>query len=382
MTARPDPPPNSARSALPAFVIGYSDSSFTNPHEVVLPDEPEDRRGRFTHMGAMFWGFETRRHRGHVVHPERAAIRFDHGAEHVLHIGLQAPARVDAIAISTRWFTGNQVRAVSVDLRLEDDWTTVLERVPLGPDAEHVLPVPATAARECRIRCHQEGGIARVNLFGTPLPAEPAPLDLLADARISHCTNAHYGRPEQAVAGARREQHMVGWESARTGFGEQAVFTLAAPACIDVLQVDTYLHRLNAPLTCHMFGLPSDGDDAPGDAGLEAALLHAPRWRLHFDDGHRVAPEDFQGYMLDARYLQEPVADPQRFDVRLALPERSPWRALVPFAPLGPDRLHRFPVDDRDTKFGHLLFLFYPNGGIHGLRVHGRRGGQPRPASS
>lgn len=181
---------------------------------------------------------------------------------------------------------------------------------------------------------------------------------------------------------------MVGWESARTGFGEQAVFTLAAPARIDVLQVDTYLHRLNAPLTCHLFGLPAEAiaaDAAGTEDALEAALLDAPRWQLHFDDGHRVAPGDFQRYMLDARYLQEPVADPQRFDVQLALPERSPWRPLVPFAALAPDRLHRFPVDDRDTAFAHLLFLFYPNGGIHGLQVHGRRGGQggqPRPASS
>ena len=366
---------NADRQALPAYVIRYSDSSFTNPHEVVRPDEPEDRRGRFTHMGAMFWGFETRRHRGHAVQTERATIRFDHDAEHLLHIGLVSPARVDEIRISTRWFTGNQVRAVSVDLRDRDDgdWITVLSRVPLDPDAEHVLPVPATVARECRVRCHQEGGIARVNLFGTSLPAAPPPVDLLADARISHTSNAHYGRPEQAVSGARREHHMVGWESARTGFGEQALFTLTHPARIHTLQVDTYLHRLNAPLTCHLFGLPeADAGGAPEDDALTAALQRAPRWQLRFDDGHRVMPEDFRSYMLEARYLQEPVADPRRFDVGLAQGENSPWRPLVPFAPLTPDTLHRFPVDDRSTPFRCLLFLFYPNGGIHGLQVHGR----------
>ena len=51
---------------LDAFLISYSDSSFTNPHEVVRPDEPEECTGNFTHMGAKYWGFETARHRATV----------------------------------------------------------------------------------------------------------------------------------------------------------------------------------------------------------------------------------------------------------------------------------------------------------------------------
>ena len=37
-----------------------------------------------------------------------------------------------------------------------------------------------------------------------------------------------------------------------------AVFHLRSPATIEELIVDTYLHRLNAPLSCHLFGLPAD----------------------------------------------------------------------------------------------------------------------------
>ncbi|MGK0343855.1 MAG: allantoicase, partial [Candidatus Azotimanducaceae bacterium] len=47
---------------LAAFLINYTDSSFTNPHEVVLPDEPQECTGNFTHMGAKYWGFESERH--------------------------------------------------------------------------------------------------------------------------------------------------------------------------------------------------------------------------------------------------------------------------------------------------------------------------------
>lgn len=353
---------------LPCFVIGYTDSSFTNPHEVVRPDEPPDCRGQFTHMGARFWGFETGRHRGHRVDATRGVVRFDHDAHHVLHIGLQAPATVEEVRISTRWFTGNQVRAVSVDLRHEGPWTTVLERAPLDPDAEHAFPILATAASECRLRCHQEGGIARVNLFGAPLPGHADPANLLDGAAISHTSNAHYGRPEQAVAGHRAEDHMIGWESARTGFGEQALFTLPAPARIGTLIVDTYLHRLNPPLTAHLFGLPPGID-------TEAAMAAAPRWRVTFDDGHAVLPDGFRDWMLGARYLDEPTATPERFSVDLATAEDSPWIALVPFAPLAPDTWHRLPIRDVDTPVDRLLLRFYPNGGIHGLRVYGARPG-------
>lgn len=354
-----------SRTPLPCFVITYTDSSFTNPHEVVRADEPPDCRGQFTHMGAKFWGFETDRHRGHRVDTRRASVRFDHEAHHVLHIGLQAAASVDAITVSTRWFTGNQVRAISIDLRLDGDWVTVLERAPLAPDADHEFPIPATDARECRLRCYQEGGISRVNLFGTTLPDQQAPANLLEAATISHTSNAHYGRPEQAVAGHRAEDHMVGWESARTGFGEQALFTLARPARIDRLIVDTYMHRLNPPLTAHLFGLPPGIDP-------DVAMTRSPRWRIRFDDGHTVVPDDFRDYMLEARYLQEPTASPTTFDVDLHAPGDSPWLALVPFAELRPDSWHPLASADTDTEVAHLLLRFYPNGGIHGLAVHGR----------
>ncbi|MEE4300266.1 MAG: hypothetical protein V2J24_12560, partial [Pseudomonadales bacterium] len=132
---------------LPSFLVRYTDSGFTDPHEVARPDPPEDRRGQFTHMGARFWGFETARHRGHEVVGE--AIRFDDDAHHELVLRLHAPATVTAIAVATTFFTGNQVRAIAVDLREEDGpWREVSARTPLEPDREHAFELPATHAIE------------------------------------------------------------------------------------------------------------------------------------------------------------------------------------------------------------------------------------------
>jgi allantoicase len=139
---------------LPAFLIGYSDSDFTNPHEAMLPDEPRDCRGDFTHMGAKYWGFESRRHRATTVLADKQALLYDHGAHDWLLIGLKRRAEVSVIRISTKWYTGNQVRSVSVFLK--DDVTgkkkRVLSRQPLKPDSEHEFGIAVCGDRmPCRM---------------------------------------------------------------------------------------------------------------------------------------------------------------------------------------------------------------------------------------
>jgi allantoicase len=342
------------QSPLPAYLISYSDSSFTNPHEVVLPEEPKDCRGRFTHMGAMYWGYETPRHKATTVLND--SLAYDHDAHNWLLIGLKDRAEIDRLTISTKWYTGNQVWAVSVYLR--DDVTgqdkQVLDRAPLAPDREHEFKILPTFATECLVECYYEGGIARVNLFGT---AEKSPVrrNLLEGAEISHVSNVHYGDPARAVAGNRNENHMFGWESARTGFGEQALFHLKSAAEIGEIVVDTYLHRLNPPLTCHVFGISGFSEED---------MKSAPRWKIVTRRGKDIIPDNFQHYMLEQKYLPE-----RDFRIKLHLPDNSPWKPLLPFAPLRPDTYHRFRELEKAGSVTHVFYMHYPNGGVHGLKV-------------
>ena len=166
--------PTAKRSAaLPAYIIQYTDSAFTNPHEVVLPDDPKECTGDFTHMGAKYWGLETRRHKALSVVEGEDALAFDYEARNELTIGLgstKQPERfdVDHISISTKWFTGNQVPCVSVYLidEISGSETGVLDRVDLAPDSEHEFNIAPTSATECRVELFYEGGIARINFFG------------------------------------------------------------------------------------------------------------------------------------------------------------------------------------------------------------------------
>ncbi|MDE2336227.1 MAG: hypothetical protein KGL10_02840 [Alphaproteobacteria bacterium] len=348
------------QTPLPAILMSYSDSAFTNPHEAVLPDEPKDCRGDFTHMGAKYWGFESQRHKATSVLPREQALAYDHDAHGWLLIGLKERAEVDRLAISTKWYTANQVRAVSVFLK--DDMTgkstQVLDRAPLAPDSEHEFKIPPTVATECYVECYYEGGISRISLFGTKTAEQPpAYKSLLEGVEISHISNDHYGNPAMAVSGNRAETHMRGWESARTGFGERALFHLRKPAVVREIVVDTYLHRLNAPLTSHVFGI---------NGFEEAHMAAAPRWKIVTQAGKDIIPDDFRSFMLEQKYLPE-----KNFRIKLHLPEKSPWQPILPFAALAPDTFHRFRDLEKHAPVTHVLYMHYPNGGIHGLKVSG-----------
>lgn len=356
---------------LACVLSSYTDSGFTNPHQMVQPDDPLPFEDQFTHMGAQCWGLETDRHGAFEVDEQKACFHFDPQAHHTLQITLDQPSLVREIRISTQWYTGNHVHNVSVEMLLPSgEKALVLDRVALQADQEHVFSIDETLADGCYVRCYHEGGIARINLYGEPAgPADSRP-NLLESVPISHVSNEHYGQPSQAVAGVRKEDHMIGWESARMGFGEQAVFHLSSPATIDELVVDTYLHRLNPPLSCHLFGLPADEADA-----FDEHVANLPQWTLLLEDGTSIVPDDFHAYMTERRYLDDLGDASGRLKIVLATPATSHWLPLLEFARLYPDRLHRFTDLMAHRPVSHLLYLHFPNGGVHGLRVHGTKSG-------
>jgi allantoicase len=314
-------------------------------------------------MGAKYWGYETSRHRAMSVVDGADAFQFDHEAYHWFEIGLKSPAHVERLTVSTRWFTGNQVPAVSIVLLHDDQAIEVISRASLAPDQEHVFDVSPTLASRCLVKCYHEGGIARVNLFGQSEDMA-AQQNLLEAAQISHISNEHYGRPHDAVAGNRQVDYMFGWESARTGFGEMALFHLVEPAVIRTIVVDTYLHRLNPPLSCHVYSLQlAVGKD------IDSCMAMRPRWTIEFADGYRVQPDDFKAYMQQESYLDEETEDPGRFRISLLNESDSLWQPLISFGRLRADTWHRFDALEYSGLTTHLLYMHFPNGGIHGLKA-------------
>jgi allantoicase len=358
---------------IPAFLMSYSNSDFTNPHEVVLPDVPEGRQGTFSHMGVKYWGFETSRHRATEINPEDACLEYDSDAYNWFIMGFEGRSKIEKISISTKWFTGNQVQEVSLYLidRDSGNETMVIERARLEPDAEQEFLIDNIWATECLVRCYQEGGIARINCYGQIDKDNGQPLvNLLEKAKITHISNEHYGCVADAVRACRKEMHMAGWETARTGFGERALFHLEKPSYIEEIIVDTYMYRLNAPLCCYVFGFCLDDEN---EQDIDRLMESAPAYKLVFSDGVEVVPQDFCEYMSGKKYQEEEAfAAGKKFRIAIHNKDGGTWKVLLPFTALRPDTFHRFNDFDYDGKITHLLYMHYPNGGIHALRALGR----------
>ena len=158
-------------------------------------------------------------------------------------------------------------------------------------------------------------------------------------------------------------QYNCSWESARTGFGEQCVFGFEQPIKVSSLIVDTYLHRLNPPLSCHLFGLKT------GD--LDQAMKAQPKFSLVFSDGTEVVPDNPMEYWSSQSYLKENVSEPGKFEVKLKFPDNCPWIPSVSFADLKPDAWHEINQIESTEPVSHLLYMHFPNGGVHGLKVFG-----------
>ncbi len=93
-----------------------------------------------------------------------------------------------------------------------------------------------------------------------------------------------------------------------------------------------------------------------------------PKWMLKFEDGHQVIPKSFQQYVLNQSYLREQSSVTSRFGIALFNQSNSPWVAVLPHENLEPDTYHRFTSLENNGPFSHLLYLYYPNGGTHGLK--------------
>jgi len=134
-----------------------SDQFFSEPLNLLLP-------GRPANMGD---GWETRRRRG---------PGFDWVVLKLGHRGVIETAEVD-----TTHFKGNYPESCRLEgaesLAVPDDatWRELVARTRLGPNRRHRFPVPTAARRpvtHVRLSIFPDGGVARLRLWGRPVPVE------------------------------------------------------------------------------------------------------------------------------------------------------------------------------------------------------------------
>ena len=273
-------------------VVACSDEFFGSALRLLQPTAPIARKGEFDEHGQWMDGWETRRSRPSAAESEDDWV--------VVRLG--APAVVHAVVVDTTHFSGNQPESVTVhgayvpgnpspDEVLAADWSTVVNSRPLGPDAEHVLPVDEQLlVTHLRVVAAPDGGIARFRAHGEvlrdPRELDGLPFDLaaaLSGGLVVECSDMHFGRRSNLIAPGESRSMGEGWETRRRrGPGHDwAVVALATQGTIAQVVVDTRHFRGNAPASCDI--------ETSTDGHAWTPLM--TNWRLQPDQVHtRAAP--------------------------------------------------------------------------------------------
>ncbi|KAI9666617.1 MAG: Allantoicase [Bathelium mastoideum] len=264
---------------LSSRILSFSDEWFASASNLLTPTPPIHRPGVFTHAGAWYDGWETRRHN---------PAPFDWV---VVRLGV-ASGLVHGVEVDTAFFDGNHAPEVAVEgcfldgegadeevRRHEGDtevalggggfWRTILPRSECGPSRRHGWVVrPQQEVEEdkpvthVRLLMFPDGGIARFRLYGTAVPILPKDPEMVFDLASAQngavavaCSDQHFGRKENLLLPGRGKDMGDGWETKRTR-GEHVDWVVVRLGCrgeIDKIVVDTAYFRGNFPRAIRLF---------------------------------------------------------------------------------------------------------------------------------
>ena len=254
----------------------------------------------------------------------------------ILRLGV--PGRIRGVDIDTSFFLGNHPPFASLDaaclpadtspeaLRDEVAWTRILDVVPLKRGSHNLQPVAVDGRfTHVRLNIYPDGGVARLRIFGDPMPALPAEgeLDLAAlvnGGRALACSDMFFSPMNNLLLPGRSTYMGGGWETRRSRPpGEDwIIVALCGPGVVSAITLDTGHFKGNYP---------------------DRAAVDALFW---------------------------PGAPPQ------ALPAHPGWRPLLPSVKLRADDEKRVAVDDIGPVT-HLRLRILPDGGVARLRAWGQR---------
>jgi allantoicase len=322
--------PDLAGERLGGIALSASDEFFAPKENLLREGRARFEPDRYTDHGKWMDGWESRRRRGP-------------GHDWVV-IRLGAPGVIHGVNVDTSHFRGNHperasVEACAIDVGLESEgtfedsaWTTIVQSLPLAPDADNRFRVrDGSRWTHVRLNIVPDGGVARFRVHGVPVPGpaeEPGPVDLAAVQRgglVLGWSDARFGPPHRILLPDRARHMGDGWETRRRrGPGHDwVVIRLSERGAPRRVVIETTHFKGNHP---ESFGL--EGLDDGGEFGDPRSGLRAP-------------PEEHAG-----------------------------WRKIVPKTPLGPDTAHEVHVEN-PGPVTHVRLSIYPDGGVARFRLYG-----------
>ncbi|KAI9654022.1 MAG: Allantoicase [Alyxoria varia] len=417
-------------------IIALSDEFFASTSNLLTPTPPIHKPNTFTHAGAWYDGWETRRHNREP---------FDY-----VVFGLAVRGgRVKGVEIDTGFFSGNQAPEIAVEgcclpndegeggAREKSDemvkapdfagWETILPRQSCGPACRQawVLPTAASSSTitpmvssdekteatprsslppssrhytHIRLLMYPDGGIGRFRLYGVPLPSFPTNssriIDLAATVNGGLATRAsdqHFGRKDNLLLPGRGVDMGDGWETKRSRGGDHTdwvVVRLGCPGEVVRCVVDTAHFRGNFPQKVRLFGAQSLRRSASakgrGNSGVGEGLKDMIAGIAKADIGEAVGSSARQGVATEG----EEAADPQD-EIEPAHDDPARWTEILAPTLCEADKEHVFEVGQegvetkegwlnaaavKGKRFAWIKMVIIPDGGVKRLRVFGRRG--------
>ncbi|KAI0374057.1 allantoicase [Pilatotrama ljubarskyi] len=312
--------------ALGGQIISVSDEFFAEAFHLLLVEPAPSLKGQFGPKGALFSGWETRRH---------------NPSYDWCIIKLGTTGSISGFDIDTSHFNGNEAPQASVDiLYCADDapapqaddprWEELLPKVNLGPSSRHLFTVPPSkCVNYVKLNMYPDGGIARFRVYGLVAPIFPSDTSVVFDlahvfsgGRVVYTSDQHFGVGSNLILPGRGKDMGDGWETKRSrakGHKDWAIIKLGDAGYLSLVEIDTAHFMGNFPESCELHALRSD-ELVPSDV-----------------------PEDR-------------------------------WTLILPRTKLGPHRRHFFQLENVDGKpYTHIKITIYPDGGIKRVRVLGRR---------
>ncbi len=242
-----------ASSAVGGRIVSCNDEFFAEAAKLLSPDPPVWKEHEFTDRGKWMDGWETRR---------RREPGFDWC---IIELGI--PGIVEKVSIDTAHFTGNYAEEFSLEgcgvgreEHLDEaEWFEIIPRTGLQGDNLATFDVtPRFRATHLRLNIFPDGGVARLQIDGTPIPGmafvcpRDADVDLasqLVGGATVDASDAHYSPPSNMLRHTDPQGMWDGWETKRRrgpGF-DWVVFDLGLPGEVNQFVVDTRHFKGNSP---------------------------------------------------------------------------------------------------------------------------------------
>ncbi|MEM7073045.1 MAG: allantoicase [Pseudomonadota bacterium] len=324
---------NLASPRLGSHVRDCSDEFFAKAERMLADHDPVFIPDKFDDHGKWMDGWETRRRR--------------HGGHDWCLIQLGAPGFIEGVEVDTRHFTGNYPPFCSLQACMQSEppdaaaeWHRLLEGQVLQGDVRHYLRLASIAGpyRWVRLQIVPDGGIARLRLYGRPVP-EWQMLDARSDGLFELsalknggqpiCWNdAHYGALWTVLLEGRGRTMGEGWETRRRREPghDWLIIRLGGAGFPREIEIDTAHFKGNYPDHC----------------SVDGAMI---------SDDAKLGP--------DGRFGSGSSLD---------------WIQLLPPGKLHADQIHRFVLaaEAGQHKVSHIRVNIVPDGGISRVRLFGQ----------